>query len=337
MKLKLENFLAIKKAEVESNDNIIILLSPNRGGKTQILLLLYTVFWTLWKNLKDTNKFVLKENQLKKKLIETFLITKLEELISWEHEHCYVSIDTDFFKLEFTIKKNNSFDSFEFHPVNSQFLSNIPIYLQPSGLGDYYKGIYSLKKYYSDWKIITSATTDFINDLFIVSDGTFRISKSNENLLKIFENLFNAKFYIQNQKIYIIERKKKYGIEKTASGLKTLSWLYLIIKYNLIGNILFLDEPEANLHPQYIDNIAYFLYKLSQSRKIFIATHSDYLLESFNKLITQNNFKINVWNAKQKNFFSYFDYYQVDNDNLIDTSPLVDIYFNILKEGFGYE
>ncbi len=212
-----------------------------------------------------------------------------------------------------------------------------PVYLQVAGLGDYYKGIYSLGKYYSKWKIISEAIKDFIEDIFIVSGEKTHLSIKERELISLFEKLFSSKFYIQNQKIYIHEKRRRYGIEKTASGLKSLSWYYLILRYNLIGSVLFIDEPEVNLHPVYIDKLAYFLYKLSEGRKIFIATHSDYLLESFNKLMSKNDFKIDVWEGVLKEDGAFYSSYEADKDNLIDTSPLTEVYLNILKEGFGNE
>ena len=61
MNLQIENFLAVKKANIKINNNIVILIAPNRAGKTQILQLLYGIFWCIWKIKKD-NKKITKEN-----------------------------------------------------------------------------------------------------------------------------------------------------------------------------------------------------------------------------------------------------------------------------------
>jgi predicted ATPase len=335
-KLKLENFLSIKRGEVNSKNNITILLAPNRAGKTQILLLLYSIFWSLWKAYKDKDDFSKEkfEKELKKKLQNVFLIKKVDEILSWESKKYSITFSTEF--LNFSIS-GPAFKIEEFSFLKSLYFDKPPVFIQPAGLGDYYKGVYSLKKYYPEWKLVSEAAIDLINDLFIVYAGKTDVKDNNESLLQLYEKLFSAKYFIQNDRIYIQEKGKKYGIERTASGLKSLSWLYLILRYNLFGNFLFIDEPEVNLHPAYIDNLSYFIYELSKDRKIFLATHSDYMLESFNKLINNNDFKVDVFLGKLEDTNAIYKSTEADKDNIIDTSPLIDVYLKILKEGFGYE
>ncbi len=356
LKLKVENFLAIKKAELRSKNNITVLVAPNRAGKTQMMLLLYSIFWSWWKVSKDNNFLELYggtimrdlypefkksrefEKELKEKMQNVFLLKKsVDEVLSWSGNKYNVLLTSNYLLTTF---KGKPFTVKEFDVKNFQFFKFVqtsPIYLQLSGLGDYYKGIYSLKKYYPKWKLISEAITDLINDLFIVADEKVEPEGKNRELMELFENLFSAKFFIQNRRIYIQEKGRKYGLEKTASGLKSLSWFYLILRYNLLGGILFVDEPEVNLHPTYIDRLVYFLCNLAKNRKIFIATHSDYLLESLNKFISKENVKVDVWIGDLKDNGAYYSHYEADKDNLIDTSPLVDVYLDILKEGFGHE
>ncbi|NPA34997.1 MAG: hypothetical protein GXO48_08735, partial [Chlorobi bacterium] len=80
-----------------------------------------------------------------------------------------------------------------------------------------------------------------------------------------------------------------------------------------------------------------YKFKLSHNRKIFVATHSDYLLESFNKLMNKHNFKIDVWVGNLDENGATYTSYQADKDNLIDTTPLTKVFLDILKEGFGHE
>jgi len=339
LELELRNFLSVREANLKSRNNITILIAPNRAGKTQIMLLLYSIFWSCWKiskeNLGKDKKYF--ESALKRKLKDTFLLKSIDELKSWDAKTYSIKLNSQYITISFS---GEQFKLQEFSIKNLkffEFLRKSPLYIQLSGLGDYYKGIHSLKKYYPNWKLISEAITDLLSDLFIISSENTETDKESKELLSLFEKLFDSKFYIQEKRIYIQEKEKKYGIEKTASGLKSLGWYYLILKYNLIGNILFIDEPEVNLHPVYIDRLAEFLYRLSKGRKIFIATHSEYLLESFNKLMSKNNFKIDVWKGVLERGGAIYSYYEADKDNLIDTSPLTEVYLNILREGFGYE
>ena len=212
-----------------------------------------------------------------------------------------------------------------------------PVYIQPAGLGDYYKGIFSLKKYYPHWKLISEAVTDLITDLLVVADEKTNDSGEIERLTREFERLFKAKFFIQNERVFVQEKRRKYGIERTASGLKSLSWLYLTVKYGLLGEFLFLDEPEVNLHPEYIDKLVKFIVEASEGRKIFISTHSDYLLESMNKYILKRGLKVDVWTGYLTEDGAVFESQEADRNHLIDTTPLNETYRQIVKELFEYE
>jgi len=332
IKIKASNFLSIKKAELISQNNLTLLVAPNKAGKTHLLMFIYCVFWSLWKSgiEGDTDKKII--DILKSKIKRTFLLKTLDELISWEEKTYKIEMDINT-RINLLIS-GPPFNA-KFSNTEKKKLDISPIYIQPAGMGIYYKGIYSMKKYYPNWRLITEAVTDFLNDLFIVSEKD-EIAEDSVRLLELFEDLFEVKFYIQQDRIYAKE-KKSYLIEKAASGLQTLSWLYLAIKYGLLGDILLIDEPESNLHPEYIDKLSTFLVELSKKRRIFIATHSDYLLQSLNRQILKKNLKIDVWIGKLDKRGAVYSSYQADKENLIDPSPLSNVYINILRESFGYE
>ena len=335
--IELENFLAIKSAKLRSDNNITFIIAPNRAGKTQIMLLLYAFFWNLWYEGRSGTKEDLKFSDFISKIKKVFLINKTEELISWGKKESKATISFSDSEFSFSIKKGkheNIISKGSFKNIN---FTKSPIYLSPAGFGDYYKGIWAMKKYYENGKLVSAAITDLLYDLFIMSSDYAETQTENEKLLKEFQKLFQAKFYIKNERIYVNEKDKSYSLEKSASGLKSISMLYLILKYNLLGEILFIDEPEVNLHPEYIYKLANFLFKLSQNRKIFIATHSDYLLESFNKFIKERNLKVDVWVGKLDKEGAVYHGEVADANNLIDTSPLNEVYLNVIKELFGYD
>ncbi len=341
LKMKVTNFLAIKKAELISQNNLTLLIAPNKAGKTHLLMLIYCIFWSLWRAAKEDNSDKKIVDVLKSKMKKTFLIKSLDELVSWEEESYKIEVEIDkkvnllIFAPPFKAKLSKTEEKKLHRSLNISPINISPIYIQPAGMGIYYKGIYSMKKYYSDWRLISEAITDFLNDLFIVSEKD-QITEDSKKLLDLFEELFVVKFYVQQGRIYVKE-KRNYIIEKAASGLQTLSWFYLAIKYGLLGEVVLIDEPEANLHPEYIDKLSAFLVRLSKRRKVFVATHSDYLLVSLNKQILKKNLKIDVWIGKLGEKGAIYTAYQADRENLIDTSPLSNVYMYILRESFGYE
>ncbi|WP_456400482.1 hypothetical protein, partial [Persephonella sp.] len=203
LQLKLENFLSIKKANVESKNNITVLIAPNRAGKTQLMLLLYSVLWSLWKEQKDKKGFI---TSLPFKLRNVYLLKSLDDVIKWDKKTSTIKLNSSLLDLSYIISGNLRDLTKNIKVKEMSFnLKKSPVYLQLAGLGDYYKGIYSLNKYYPHWKLISEAVTDLLTDLFIVSTEKVETEKENKELLELFEKLFTSKFYIQNDRIYIQE------------------------------------------------------------------------------------------------------------------------------------
>lgn len=328
LRLSVQNFLAIREADLVSQRPIVVLVGPNRTGKTQLLLLLYTFLWCAWKKQVDG------ECPFKSKLERVFL-AKAKDLVRWGANRATVTLDvakTQVFTL--SIERSGRMDldiSPGLETVTQSWLPRPPVYIQPSGLGDYYKGIFSLKKYFQGWRLVSEAVTDLLYDLMILQ-GENRLG--NDALSREFEKLFQASFYIQNQRIYVQEKGKRYKIERSASGLKSLSFLYLALRYGILGKILLLDEPEANLHPLFIRNLVRFISVLAQTRKIFVATHSDYFLESLNQWIAESEATVDVWEAKLEPDGSVvYRCYEASPEQWIDVTPLTDIYLDLLRKG----
>ena len=77
------------------------------------------------------------------------------------------------------------------------------------------------------------------------------------------------------------------GLHITSSMVKSLFglWFYLENQASK-GNILMIDEPELNIHPENQREIARLLARLvNAGLNIVISTHSDYIVREFNSLI----------------------------------------------------
>ena len=81
------------------------------------------------------------------------------------------------------------------------------------------------------------------------------------------------------------------GLAESSSSVRALESLYLyILHVAKPGDIIFIDEPESNLHPRNQRLLARFLARLVKTGvKVFITTHSDYIVREFNTLIMLDN------------------------------------------------
>lgn len=85
--------------------------------------------------------------------------------------------------------------------------------------------------------------------------------------------------------------KKAYNIEIASSSVRSLLMLYYYILHQAQKNdILMIDEPELNLHPNNQILVARLLVLLVNAGiKVFITTHSDYIVRELSNCIMLNN------------------------------------------------
>ncbi|GEM_PF-6648151 len=119
LKMKISNFLSIKKAGLESRNGLTVLVAPNKSGKTHLLLFLYSIFWSLWKWKIE------KKSKAAEKIAN---ILQIDELTSWEPKSYSAEITVD--DIVF------SFPSFEIKIPSDIRLSfdKSPVYIQPAGM-----------------------------------------------------------------------------------------------------------------------------------------------------------------------------------------------------------
>lgn len=80
-------------------------------------------------------------------------------------------------------------------------------------------------------------------------------------------------------------------IQMTASIIKTLSSLDVYLNHKATQNdLIIIDEPEINLHPDNQIMVARMLVRLmNQGFRILISTHSDYIIREINNMVMMSN------------------------------------------------
>lgn len=96
-------------------------------------------------------------------------------------------------------------------------------------------------------------------------------------------------------------------IQMTASVVKTLSSLVVYLKYIAHENdLIIIDEPEINLHPDNQIVIARILVKLANKGfRLLVSTHSDYVIREFNNMVMMSQLKnkdtlLHSWNYSKE-------------------------------------
>ncbi len=161
---------------------------------------------------------------------------------------------------------------------------------------DFFSGV--LSRYPASIK----GNIDLIRDFDIIAKRKSFLMKKEapvvRDLLKKWEAVTSGKFkMLNNELLYIPKKERKRDkvaplpINMASSAVKSLVLLDMYIKHMASENdILLIDKPELNLHPNNQVMMARFLARLvNMGINVFVTTHSDYILKEFNHVLMLSN------------------------------------------------
>lgn len=133
----------------------------------------------------------------------------------------------------------------------------------------------------------------FVNQLPSPSTEEGELFKDHPDLLRRFETIVGGAYMTNKEGVTYFQPKGtqlKLGLGQVSSSVRSLLIVWYWLKYFAKkGDMLMLDEPELNLHPVNQRRLARFLVALvNNGIKVFITTHSDYIVREFNTLIMLN-------------------------------------------------
>jgi hypothetical protein len=147
--------------------------------------------------------------------------------------------------------------------------------------------------YKNGYALPVNRNVDFNRSLSEVAKFESVISKENPDILSSFESMLGGEYRSTKDSVYYIPEKTKVKLTmaESASSVRSLLNIGFYIKHIARpGDILMIDEPELNLHPSNQRSMARILSRLVNAGvKVFITTHSDYILKEFNTLIMLKN------------------------------------------------
>ncbi|MGO8693196.1 MAG: AAA family ATPase [Rectinemataceae bacterium] len=118
-----------------------------------------------------------------------------------------------------------------------------------------------------------------------------------------------------------------FSILATSEGIKKIAILDTLLgnRYLTPGSIVFIDEPEAALHPSAISRLMEIICLLSQRRiQFFLATHSYFVIKKLNLLARKDNCSIPVLSISHDGTMETRDLLQgfPDNDIISESVKL---------------
>ncbi len=130
--------------------------------------------------------------------------------------------------------------------------------------------------------------------------------------------------YVPSEDVFIFKKDDEtFSMENTASGLKQLATIQLLLDNNELtkNSFLILDEPEINLHPGFQVEFAEILVLAARDLNItlYINTHSPFFAEAieaysrYYNLIDDTNFYL----TEKVDGIDKYNYNLLDNDEII--------------------
>ncbi len=163
-----------------------------------------------------------------------------------------------------------------------------------------------LFKGYQRYPSPIEADVDFMGQLQEVAKNKSFIAKEHPEILDDFTDIVGGTYAItQNDLLYYIPKgtKSRLTMDQSSSAVRSLLDLNFYLHCAAEkGDLLMVDEPELSLHPENQRRIARLFARLANiGVKIFITTHSDYIVKELNTLIMLNHDKPHLKRVAEEN------------------------------------
>ncbi len=153
-----------------------------------------------------------------------------------------------------------------------------------------------LLKDYEDYALPIKTNVEFTRKLeILVQKSSFIVGNYND-VLSDFADIIGGEYTVsRNDELYYLPKGKrvKLAMDESSSAVRSLLDIGFYLNHEAKpGDLLLVDEPELNLHPENQRRIARLFARLvNLGIKVFITTHSDYLIKELNTLIMLNHDK----------------------------------------------
>lgn len=147
-----------------------------------------------------------------------------------------------------------------------------------------------ITKVYSDYALPVKTNVDFTRQLEELAKKESFIVKQSPELLNDFANIIGGDYLVtRNDELYYVPKGKrvKLTMDESSSAVRSLLDIGFYLRHVAQpGDLLMVDEPELNLHPDNQRRVARLFARLiNLGVKVFITTHSDYIIKELNTLI----------------------------------------------------
>lgn len=150
-----------------------------------------------------------------------------------------------------------------------------------------------ISKVYSDYALPVKSNVDFTRQLEELAKKDSFIAKEHPEILSDFTDIIGGDYLVtKNDELYYVPKGKrvKLTMDESSSAVRSLLDIGFYLRHVATpSDLLMVDEPELNLHPENQRRVARLFARLVNiGIKVFITTHSDYIIKELNTLIMLN-------------------------------------------------
>ena len=153
-----------------------------------------------------------------------------------------------------------------------------------------------LFKSYQDYPLPVEVNVDFIRRLEDVAKEDSFLVENHPQVLNDFADIIGGEYIAEsNDTIYFkpADKQQKLRMDESSSAVRSLLDIGFYLRHVAKpGDLLMIDEPELNLHPENQCRMARLFARLvNLGIRVFMTTHSDYIVKELNTLIMLNQDK----------------------------------------------
>jgi hypothetical protein len=150
-----------------------------------------------------------------------------------------------------------------------------------------------LFKDYQEYALPVEQNVKFTRKLETLARKRSFLSREHPELLEDFTDIIGGEYSVTgNDELYFKPKGKRVRLtmDESSSAVRSLLDLGFYLRHEVEpGDLLMMDEPELNLHPESQRRIARLFARLvNLGVKVFLTTHSDYIIKELNTLIMLN-------------------------------------------------
>jgi len=310
MKFHLENIGCIEKADIELG-NLTIICGHNNTGKTYVTYSIYGFF----KNFFDS-VYINLDAKLSKGMTDIQISEKnLEDIVIQLNESCVDRLSDIFsanpdefaeskFKVDINTIKNLNLEIINPFIITAE---RIGIQLLQKELDENRSDLITMLTKTSTSNLKKGSILELLKNKIarfaLPIDDSISFSRMSDYLIKLnsflkeekpelityIEEMLDVRYEVVNGQKIVTDKNSNKTIPyyMASTSVRSLFDLHLWLKHQARkDDILFIDEPELNLHPANQRKMARLFVRLIKAGiKVFVTTHSDYIIKELNNLI----------------------------------------------------